>query len=130
LQCLITTFTYDCGMDYDGLCKEILNTNTKVRFAGVCDTTGKIKHGGQREGVKNLLSPEESQQSLQQAVARWGFRDSLAPKIGKGQYSMTEYEKIKRITVPMDETHLLLVTTEIDVDHAKIIEIVRKLRKG
>jgi hypothetical protein len=31
-----------------------------MRFAGVCDDTGEIKYGGQREGVKNLLMPEET----------------------------------------------------------------------
>jgi hypothetical protein len=45
-------------MDYNKLCKDILNLDPKVRYAGVCDDTGEIKYGGQREGVKNLLSPE------------------------------------------------------------------------
>ncbi|MFQ5941683.1 MAG: DUF6659 family protein [Nitrososphaerales archaeon] len=117
-------------MDYDDLCKEILNSDKKIRFAGVCDKTGKIKHGGQQEGVKSILSPEESEQSLKQALSRWEFRGSFEPKFGKGEYSLTKYEKVKRMTVPVDENHLLLVSTEIDVDHAKIIEIVRNLRKG
>ena len=26
---------------------------------------------------------------------------------------MTEYEKIKRITIPLDDEHLLLITTEV-----------------
>ena len=34
---------------------------------------------------------------------------------------MSEYEKIKRITFPLEEYHLLLVTTEVDADHNKII---------
>jgi len=117
-------------MDYDSLCKEILNFDPKVRFVGVCDETGERKHGGQREGVVNLLSLEESKKSMLQAMARWGFRNSIEPKIGKGKYSMTEYEKIKRITVPLDETHLLLITVEVDADHGRIIDNVLKLTKG
>lgn len=46
-------------MDYGKLCEDIFNLDPKVRFAGVCDDTGEIKYGGQREGVKNLLMPEE-----------------------------------------------------------------------
>jgi hypothetical protein len=34
---------------------------------------------------------------------------------------MAEYEKIKRITFPLEQSHLLLVTTEVDADHDKII---------
>jgi hypothetical protein len=68
-----------------------------------------------------LLSPEETKKSNLQALARWGLRNSLSLKIGKGKYSMAEYEKLKRITFPLEESNLLLVTTEVDADHTKII---------
>ena len=61
-------------MDYGKLSKDILNLDPKVRFAGICDDTGEIKYGGQREGIKNLLSPEETKKSNLQALARWGLR--------------------------------------------------------
>lgn len=112
---------------YDKLCEEILNLDPKIRFAGICDDTGEIKYGGQREGVKNLLSPEETKKSNLQALARWGLRNALTPKVGKGRYAMAEYEKIKRITIPLEDDNLLLVTTEVEVDHGKIINDVRKL---
>ena len=47
-------------MDFDRLCKDILGLESKIRFAGVCDDSGAIKYGGQREGITNLLSPEET----------------------------------------------------------------------
>jgi hypothetical protein len=108
-------------MDYNKLCRDILNLDPKIRYAGVCDDTGEIKYGGKREGIKNLLSPEETKKSNLQALARWGLRNSLSPKIGKGKYSMAEYEKLKRITFPLEESNLLLVTTGVDADHTKII---------
>jgi len=40
---------------------------------------------------------------------------------------MAEYEKIKRITIPLDDEHLLHITTEVDTDHAQIISNVLKL---
>ncbi|MGB8035203.1 MAG: DUF6659 family protein [Nitrososphaeraceae archaeon] len=112
---------------YDKLCKEILDLDPKIRFAGICDDTGEIKYGGQREGIKNLLSPEETKKSNMQALARWGLRNAFAPRVGKGRYAMAEYEKIKRITIPLEDDNLLLVTTEVEVDHGKIINYVRKL---
>ena len=114
-------------MDYDTLCKSILDLNSKVRFAGICDESGEIKYGGQREGINNLLSNEEIRKSNLQALARWGLRNSLSPKIGKGKYAMAEYEKIKRITIPLDDDHLLLITTEVESDHGDIISNVLKL---
>ena len=112
------------NMDFDKLCKDIIGLDAKIRFAGVCDDSGEIKFGGQREGVTNLLSKEETKRSNLQAIARWALRSSLAPKVGKGRYAMAEYQKIKRITFPLEESHLLLVTTEIDADHNKIIQDV------
>jgi hypothetical protein len=115
-------------LDYGNLCKEILTIDPKIRYAGVCDDTGETKYGGQREGVKNLLSPEETKKSNLQALARWGLRNSLSSKVGKGKYAMAEYEKVKRITIPLEYNgHLLLITTEVDANHGKIIEHVLKL---
>jgi hypothetical protein len=114
-------------MDFEKLCKEIMDLDPKIRYAGVCDESGDRKYGGQREGVPNLLSTEETKRSNVQALARWALRNSLSPKIGKGKYSMTEYEKIKRITIPLENSHLLLISTEVDADHAKITDRVLKL---
>jgi hypothetical protein len=118
---------YVTAMDYERLCKDILNLDPKIRFAGICDETGQTKYGGQREGVRNLLSAEETKKSNLQALARWGLRNVLAPKIGKGRYSMAEYEKIKRITAPLENYHLLLVTTEVEADHGRIIDNILQL---
>jgi hypothetical protein len=115
-------------MDYNELCKYILGLETKVRFAGVCDETGEIRFGGQREGIKSLLTPEETKRSNIQAMARWALRNSLATKVGRGKYAMAEYEKIKRITFPLGPDHLLLVTAEVDTEHMKVIDgILKKL---
>jgi hypothetical protein len=72
-----------------------------------------------REGVKNLLSPEESNKSLGLTINSWRIRGKLADKIGKGKYTLTEYEKIKRITMPLGDKYLLYVTTEVEADHSK-----------
>ena len=114
-------------MDNEDLCKKILKID-HVRFAGICDETGEIRYGGQREGVIRLMSSEETKRSLLQALARWKLRDDLGAKSGKGKYSMAEYEKMKRITIPVDETHLLLVTTDVEADHGKIIDVILKLK--
>ena len=80
-----------------------------------------------REGVKNLLSPEESNKSLGLAINSWKVRSELAGKIGKGKYTLTEYEKIKRITMPLADKYLLYVTTEAEADHSKLIRGLTKV---
>jgi hypothetical protein len=80
-----------------------------------------------REGVKNLLTPEESMKSLELAVKAWKTRSELTSKIGKGKYVLAEYERIKRITMPLGDNHLLYVTTETDADHSVITNAVSRL---
>jgi hypothetical protein len=115
-------------MDYGRICKEILDLDPKIRYAGVCDETGETKFGGQREGVKTLLSSEETKKSNLQAIARWALRNTLSRKVGKGRYAMAEYEMAKRITIPLGYNgYLLLITTEVDANHDRIIDHVLKL---
>jgi hypothetical protein len=83
-----------------------------------------------REGVRNLLTTEESKESLELAVNSWKIRNKLAPKIGKGKYVLAEYEKIKRITMPLgndNNNHLLYITTEIQADHSNIIRRIGEI---
>jgi hypothetical protein len=61
-------------------------------------------------------------------MSAWKTRGELASKIGKGKYVLAEYEKLKRITMPLDDNHLLYITTEANADHTKIIECINRLK--
>ena len=37
---------------------------------------------------------------------------------------MAEYEKIKRISIPLDVDHLILETTEVAADHVDVINSI------
>src|ERR671925_1746059 len=114
-------------MDYKRTYDDIMNIDPKIRLVTICDLGGKIMHSGHRQGVTNLLTPEESKKSLDLAINAWKVRSELAPKIGKGRYVLAEYEKIKRITMPLGNNRLLYITTEVEADHSKIIDGVRNL---
>ena len=40
---------------------------------------------------------------------------------------MAEYDKLKRITIPIDEKHLLMLTTETNANHTNVIDKILKL---
>ena len=117
-------------MNYQKLYVDIMNIDSKIRLVTICDINGKVMSSDHRQGVKNLLSPEESKESLELAVNSWKTRSKLAPKIGKGKYVLAEYENIKRITMPLGDNHLLYVTTEPEADHSNIINRIRNLESG
>jgi hypothetical protein len=110
--------------------KDIVNIDPNIRLVTICDAEGKMMYSRHRQGVKNLLSTEESKESLEMAMTAWKIRTKLAPKIGKGKYVLAEYEKIKRITMPFGDDLLLYVTTEPEADHSNVIDRIRKLEAG
>jgi hypothetical protein len=114
-------------MDYKKIYEDIMNSDPKVRLVTICDLDGKIMHSGHRQGVTNLLTPEESKKSLDLAIKAWKTRSELAPKIGKGKYVLAEYEKLKRITMPLGDDHILYITTEVEADDRGIINRVRRI---
>ena len=109
---------------------DIINIDPKIRLVTICDTDGNIMYSRHRQGVKNLLTSEESKKSLELAMNSWKARNELWHKIGKGKYVLAEYEKIKRITMPFGDSLLLYVTTEVEADHSKILGRIRKLESG
>ena len=110
--------------------KDIVNIDPNIRLVTICDAEGKVMYSRHRQGVKNLLSSEESKESLEMAMTGWKIRSKLAPKIGKGKYVLAEYEKIKRITMPFGDDLLLYLTSEPQADHFNIINRIRKLEAG
>ena len=109
-------------MDYEKLYHDVLDLDPKIRFVGICDNTGEIKNGGLREGVQSILTDEEIKKANLITLERWRLHNKLADRIGKARYAMEEYEKVKQITMPLEDEHLLLISTEVDADHGKIIE--------
>jgi hypothetical protein len=118
-------------MDYRKLYQDIMELDPKIRLVTICDIDGRVLYSEHREGVRNLLTPEESKKSLELAINAWKIRSELATKIGKGKYVLAVYEKIKRITMPLghdnDDNHLLYITTEPEADHSNIIHGIGEL---
>ena len=92
----------------------ILEANKNVRYACICDGDGKILWNSRRNDIQSLISLEDTKASVKRACENWMVRDKLSAKIGKGKYSIVGYEKLKRVTVPMRNNHLLYVHVEGD----------------
>ena len=114
-------------MNYQKTHSDIMNLDPKIRMVTICDLSGKIMFSDHKPGVTNLLTPDESKKSLEMAVNAWKTRNQLADKIGKGHYVLAEYDKIKRITIPLGE-HLLYITTEVEADHSRILDGIQKIQ--
>ena len=106
------------------LLNTILDSDTNIRFLLVSDMYGNIVNSSHREGEKNFLSEDETKQSLVNSAESWRTRKDHSAKIGKGKYAFVEYEKICRITMPLDDDRLLLVTTDNKENPLKRVELI------
>jgi len=107
-------------------CQEILEFDSNIRFVGISQNNGKFLAGAFNSNVEYLVDKEEYKMSLHYAHQRWDTRKTLAHKIGKPLYAFAEYEKIKQIGFPLNNTDLLLLSLDPDADHEKIIKFVRE----
>lgn len=64
---------------------------------------------------------------MREGASSWHYRKQLSNKIGKGQYVMAAYEKIIRLTIPIDDDHILLVSLDNVRETPKIVDTVKKI---
>jgi hypothetical protein len=117
-------------MNFDTLYNEIMKINPSIRYAVVLSNTGKKISGGYRVGLTPLLNDEELKMVHFYAGQRWDTRKNLTHKIGTTKYAMAEYDKLKRMTFPINNKYLLMVSCEIDTNHQEIINQALDLIKN
>jgi hypothetical protein len=119
-------------MDDEGkLVSMVMEGIPKARFALICDEKGKILWNSRRNNVTHLLTIEDTKKSIKRALENWRFRDELSSKIGKVKYALAVYEKLIRVTVPLANGHMLLVSIqEANPGHIKsVMNIVEWVQK-
>ncbi len=109
-------------MGFSGLLETIMGIDKNIRFTLVSDFYGNTVCCRHREGVENYLTDYETSESLYNSAQMWKIRNEHSPKIGKGRYAFVEYGKISRLTMPLSEDRLLLVTIGNTENPMRLIE--------
>ena len=91
-----------------------MDSDLNIRHSIVTDTEGKILTTSHRNGITNYLSQEETESSLRRAASAWKARKQLSSKIGNGLYAVAAFEKITRITFPLEDENLIFVSLGSD----------------
>ncbi|MDH3501781.1 MAG: hypothetical protein OEL69_04655 [Nitrosopumilus sp.] len=95
---------------YEKLLNMLMDFNSSIRFAAVCNSKGDILWHSQRTGIKNIIPLADTKKTLQRAVSAWQERSKITDIVGRGLYVIAAYEKIKRITIPLDAGNLLFIS--------------------
>jgi hypothetical protein len=111
---------------HEKLLNMLMEFNPLVRFTAVFSKDGTIEWSSQRDNVTNIIPIEETKASVKRAAESWNARGTLSQNgTGAGMYTITAYEKIKRITIPLDDDHILFISTDNtpkgDKDYGRLV---------
>ena len=111
-------------IDYSELSTQVLALDPQVRFAGIANSKGELVAGGHKDSIEKILVDDEMSMSIHYALQKRELFTNLAYKIGRETSSITEYEKVTMITIPLNSQELFLTSTEPRADYFKIIDYV------
>jgi hypothetical protein len=97
---------------YEKLLNMLMDFNGSIRFAAVCNSDGEILWHSQRTGIRNMIPLSDTKKTLLRAVNAWQERSKITNLVGRGLYVIAAYEKIKRITIPLDKGNLLFISVD------------------
>ena len=117
-------------MDYEEICSKILAFDPTVRYVAVFHKSGEVEAGGLREGIKGYFNEREIRDSMQYAVFRWLTREKLASKLEDPEWSITKYGKVLRVTLPINNNKLILVSAETNTDHDELVKYILELTRS
>ena len=125
------TYTYTLSEQIlSDLCKQILDIDEFIRFAGIANKMGNLEATTYRQGLVPLMTKDETSQYAIQAVLRAATRQDFETNTGRLQYSIGKYERLIRATVPIllssnsdyESKFYLLLSFDVGSDAKSIIE--------
>jgi len=112
---------------YKQKCNNILAISTRIRYAGIMNKFGRTLAGGLRKGVVPLLKPDEARNEHFIEATRNQFRRNFETSIGREEYTLTENEKVKILTMS-SEDHFYYVTLDKETPINEVMKIIEETK--
>lgn len=104
---------------------QIIDLDNTIRFAGRIKDR-KIISFARRQGTTPLLDEELSSMVHYQASVKAAWEDMFNDTLGKTNWMITSKEKVKLMTLFLDDG-LLIISTEPNSNHDSIIKKIQSL---
>ncbi|WP_428326365.1 hypothetical protein [Nitrosopumilus sp.] len=108
--------------DYKSFLEVLMVSNKNIRFSAICSLEGELLFQKRRDDIRQLFSLEETKEQLNRTIESWKSRVEIKDRVGSPLYSVTSYEKIKRMTIPIDEEHLLFISMDNKDDEVEMFK--------
>ncbi|MEO9306695.1 conserved hypothetical protein [Nitrosotalea sinensis] len=106
-------------MEKDELCKQVLDLDSRIRFAGVINENGRLIAGGMRSGFKSLEDSKDDEMLYMELVLRARMRKEFDKVLGPVKFAMSYRDKLIIMSFPVEE-NILLISVEKDIDFSKL----------
>jgi len=113
-------------MDYEKLCDFAKQADSKVRFAGVINSRGRLIAGGMISSKKRLGDRKRDEMLYMELALRVKMRREFDDDLGKVKFSMSFREKLIVMSFPI-ENDVLMVSMERKTQFEKISFKILKL---
>ena len=113
-------------MDYENLCTIVQKIDSKVRFAGVINSKGRLIAGGMISSKKRLGDRKRDEMLYMELALRVKMRREFDDDLGSVKFSMSFREKLIVMSFPM-ENDVLMVSMERKTKFEQIAFNILKL---
>ena len=112
---------------YKQECSTILAVSPRIRYAGIMNKFGRTLAGRLRKGVTPLLKPDEARNEHFIEATRNQLRKNFEKSIGREEYTLTENEKVKILTLSSQE-HFYYVTVDKETPTNEVMKIIEEIK--
>jgi hypothetical protein len=113
---------------YKQECRVILAVSPRIRYAGIINKFGRTLAGGLRKGVVPLLKPDEARNEHFIEATRNQLRKNFEKSIGREEYTLTENEKVKIVTLSSQE-HFYYITMDKETPTNEVMKIIDDVKR-
>ena len=117
-------------MNFKKLLDRVMDCDPYVRFAAISDMNGNIIDSKTKLGISNFLPVQEMDSSIKRAVDSWKSRNKVDNYLGQGRYVLAVYDNVKRITVRIDDEHIMLVALDNRGGQKDLVERITAILEG
>ena len=113
-------------MDYENICALVQKIDSKIRFAGVINSKGRLVAGGMVPTKKRLGDRKRDEMLYMELALRVKMRSEFDDDLGKVKFSMSFREKLIVMSFPV-ENDVLMVSMESKTKFEQIAFSILKL---
>jgi len=113
-------------MDYENLCTLVQKIDSKIRFAGVINSKGRLIAGGMAPSKKRLGDRKRDEMLYMELALRVKMRREFDDDLGQVKFSMSFREKLIVMSFPI-KNDVLMVSMERKTQFEKISFKILKL---